>query len=708
MIGQQVYANDITVTDECADLTNVYEYSTLWTTTTSWSSSLGGDSTVLKRTNKAYTTADPQYLTYYREGLKEAKVLYYYTTDTAKNAVSIWYSKDNATWTEITSPKTEQYKNTSGSWNGMWIYTGNLPEGTKYFKVQITKSATPTSCGIGKVELEAFGNFNAYTDDMAWSGSFADSSHLWRVSADTVVSSSMPTKTGDENLLYGKSMILRVDGEKELLVTTHQNENNTPDKIYKLEYSPDLITWTEADFVTLSSVNYKNTSGEPYYEGLLKSETPKNAKYVRISWLVSAWYNLVGEVEMRSKSVITYDNLNDCKNLVGKSLYLAQTTDGDGDCLRKWQYYSGSKTFSADGEVVKKYGEYSAKQWIEYDISAHTNLSVAAAANFGDAATTKVPFKFYCKTSADGERIALDSQIGTATTDDGIRAVSYTENIPDNAVRLVIEWPAEGSFTYLNSVEFYEKGTVTVDRLKYYSDKERIYETPSSYIGKTAVTGVITNPNRATALNVRMWAALYDENNRLIGVNSKILAEGVSAGSEKTFSMDIEDKYGTGKKLGVFLWDGMNPISAKLADVTYNADEFTTTHGTFEDNFDDLTKMWSYPYSMHEKSADNSLIRAYDIPMSVKYNVENAKSIEITGRLHAKAGQVRVFVSSYDGDYREVNLTRSALTASTGGWYDCTYTADNFPSNTDFIKIMMSDGNGENFTPCLKKVSISY
>ena len=729
-VSSAAFAADPVITDECANWDNVFEHSEYWTV----KENAFGDTYVFGRQRAAMTTSAPQYITYYNENFKSIKILYWYNSTAAKNGITLFVSDDNLNWSEITPEKTEC---TNGSFTGMWLYTDMT--GKKYIKLQIPKNVGFTACGIGEVQLEILGECDNYVDDLSIGESFKDAGHPQRESLGAKVvnqSSSFTAQTGDSNVVAGydnavkdAEIVFRTEQNKEMIITAYLCEGDLSENTFKIEYSADRISWTEGSFTSNDAPNAKNATGESYYKSVIKSKTPPGAKYMKLTWINSFWNKLVGEVEMRDVKTAQYDDFSDLKNMIGKSFYVTNTTENNKNVMRRKKYFSAENEFSKDSEIVNKYGEYNEKQYIEYAVDESVGRNLIAHILYNESKYSTYLFKFYYRTETGGEKYPLEAAWQTDTSIGEYGVSACAEGIPANAVSVVIEWPdVNNEFIYLSGIEFYDNDkAVEITKLKYYSDRTKITQTPEAYGGKTTVTGVISNPYYGKTLNIRMIAALYDSDGRMISAKSKLLPGGVSPRSKKTFSMEVDDKYGIAKKLGVFLWNGMTPVCSKLTDVTYKPEEFPEISGEFTDDFSDFSKMYSYPQAMRiEKREDitdeealekdvgafgdalHRLMRMWRLPQSIKYNVENAKSVRVEAFLLDKEGNIEIYASSFDADYIKLNVSQDGPTVSNRSWYKVVYSADNLPENTDFIKIVIDSDDGGAWTPALSKVTISY
>ena len=142
------------ITDDCSDLSAVYERSEYWEVAKDDAvAETIGDSARYKKTNAANNVDDAQYLIYYKGSIKAAEVTFYHTTAKAKEFLKIKYSSDNKSWTEANITLGDSVKH--GSWLSTAASAKDFPTGTKYVRIEIEKSnfTRGTACGIGEVKL---------------------------------------------------------------------------------------------------------------------------------------------------------------------------------------------------------------------------------------------------------------------------------------------------------------------------------------------------------------------------------------------------------------------------------------------------------------------------------------------------------------------------------------------------------------------------
>jgi len=715
-----------TMTDSCNDFSMVYEKSDCWAIKTNNSDKLGGDTGRFQRSTAATseTAADYQYITYCVEGMEQAEILLYYTSDTALNAFSVSCSADNVAYTPVTCTKTA-YTNTSGSWMGKTFQTGLLPYGTTYLRLEVAKAAPATGCGIGQVSITSYEPVTElYCDDLTYP--FEDAEKPWRLSQSSITNHAdgMLAQTGDSQVICGSLDGARMEFSAipgaELVVTAYLTQNSIAEEVYAIEFSADRKQWVTAEPDIVPYLIAKNTSTQGYYATVLKAVVPEDCIFARIRWKKGSWQHMLGEVELREavRTDLFTDELENFKTAVAGSLYMKE----EGGHIMKTPYYSADKTFAETARVVEKYGTYSNEQYLVWEVDVTEGRSFAVEATYNQSATiTNHPMRLFGAKALDGtwEELETATKITDASISNYIWVLHCAEQIPADVRYVKVQWGDTGNiYDYIHKVTLYEDAPITIDRLKFFRDGELLTQTPAFYLGTTAVTGRIKNPYRAKSIRLRTVAALYDGNGKLIAVNSEPMREGIPAGKEKMFSVAVTDRYGTAKKLRVFFWDGNRPITAEIEDVSYHPEEFDSTSGEMIDVFDDFSKLYDRPQDIRiEANSDTDrfydftgkFIRTYPIEQSFKYYVPGAKSMVIDAFLLSKLGDLRIYASCYDGGYQLVPHQRSGLTYTYGGWWYLTYTVAEFPENTEFIKIVIEGNNhAVEYSPCITRVRISY
>lgn len=254
------------LTDNCDDFSNLYEYSECWEIKSNNSDRLGGDTGRFQRTTDA--TADAaaatQYITYYYPRVESAKVLFYYTSEDFISGLKISGSSDNVDYTEITTSQTE-FSGCSGSWSGVYISTTSIPSGVKYIKIEIDKSVRHTGCGIGQVTLikgestyvntaiPEPGENNITEDDCMNFDIPVEKSTNWKIetTADLWGDTGRIMKsvdTGTEYLVYKVPSAFKMD-----MKVHYSNHVSEPFEFITVETSPNGTVYTEAEGQNMTS-----------------------------------------------------------------------------------------------------------------------------------------------------------------------------------------------------------------------------------------------------------------------------------------------------------------------------------------------------------------------------------------------------------------------------------------------------------------------
>lgn len=389
-----------------------------------------------------------------------------------------------------------------------------------------------------------------------------------------------------------------------------------------------------------------------------------------------------------------------------------------------WTLSSSYSTYTRDDTTFRrKTAAYTASepQYITY--SDHNIKNFDVTYYYTNTAAHDAVSIWYSSDNITYTNADITEKIVDQTSGSWNGVIISTGTLPKgiNYVKIQVEKTAQptacvvGEVTYsvLETLDDYTN--ITADNFKFYKNGERIFTTPEFYKGKTAVTGVIHNSFYSIDVPVTAVAALYDEDGKLIEVNSNTVSEGIAPQSEKTFSIDIYDKYGTSSKLKVFLLDEINPVCTNISDVLI--EDIPEQTGVMIDTFDDFSKLYSYSRGFKIESGvdetrfpgyTNRFMKTYMIPQSCKYYVPNAKSITINAFLFNGSGNVKIYTSGYDGDYRPAEQRINDMTETGGGWYSVEYKIDSLPENTDFIKIVLEDDGAYSFSPLLCKVEIVY
>lgn len=418
--------------------------------------------------------------------------------------------------------------------------------------------------------------------------------------------------------------------------------------------------------------------------------------------------------------------------LVGANAYAADVTITD-ECAdwsmvyeysEHWTLSSSYSTYTGDDTTFRrKTAAYTASepQYITY---YNNNISKFNVTYFYTNTTAHDAISiWYSSDNVNFARAATTEAIVNQTSGSWNEVIISTGSLPKDTyyVKIQIEKNAQptacavGKVTYNAAETFDDYSKLSIDNFKFYQNGERIYTTPVSYKGKTAVTGVIHNSFYSIEVPVTVVAALYDEDGKLVYVNSQRVPGGIPPQSEKTFSIDIYDKYGTGSKLKVFFLDEINPVCTNIRDVLI--EDIPEEHGVMVDTFEDFSKLYSYSRGFKIESGvdekrfpgyTNRFMKTYMIPQSCKYYVPNAKSIKINAFLLNRTGNVKIYTSGYDGDYHPAEQRITDMTETGGAWYSVEYKVDSLPENTDFIKILLEDEGGYSFSLVLCRVEIVY
>lgn len=311
MISSATFAQaEASLTDKCDDFSNLYEYSEYWSIQTNNKSKLGEDGGRFQRKSGAVSddADDSQYITYYYPRPESAEVLFYYTSEEYISAVTISGSSDNVSFTELETTRTAYTGcDSTSSWSGAYIKATDIPDGVKYIKIEIDKSANVTTgCAIGQVTLVQGessyvntaipepGEYNITEDNCLSFDMLYDKSENWRVEtsedkwgdAGRIIKS---TDTDTEYLVYKIPSVVKLD------MAINYTGMTDPFEFVTVEASPDGENYTVAEIPDGAPAGLTGGNWSTYTASIA---LPKGTEYVKISvsqtdYTAPWWLNFV-------------------------------------------------------------------------------------------------------------------------------------------------------------------------------------------------------------------------------------------------------------------------------------------------------------------------------------------------------------------------------------------------------------------------------
>lgn len=137
---------------------------------------------------------------------------------------------------------------------------------------------------------------------------------------------------------------------------------------------------------------------------------------------------------------------------------------------------------------------------------------------------------------------------------------------------------------------------------------------------------------------------------------------------------------------------------------------------TFIEDFDDFNKVhahsanWTVATSSPENKGNDPrrAARSTQTEEHLIYHVEDMDSLELKLYYNVTGEQIELYGSSTDGNYQALNATMSSPSSSGGSWYEVTYTVDDSPADTNYLKIVVPANAHATYTPQLSQLQIDY
>lgn len=321
-------------TDDCSDLSAVYEKSDTWEVVKDDSEATTlGDSARYKKTTK-----EASWLTWYLKSLKGFEMKFYYKQQSKLlDEITVKYSADNQTWTTASPTKTTD-PNKKGSWNITTFKLSDLPKGTKFVRVEAAASQFPASfSAIGEVTLTEGerlekndpisepGDNSVTVNECMSLDEVYEKSVNWRVDTkeSDVYNDAGRFFRVDNKFQFGEYLTYKQEGMLSVAINFyHMNSDTKPwepkyqapegeeeKKPLKVEFSDDNVNWTEG---TIEEGSKLSTTSN-WVGSELNIKAPNgSANYVKITFgffqknpyeetTETAWCVTIGRVSITAK-----------------------------------------------------------------------------------------------------------------------------------------------------------------------------------------------------------------------------------------------------------------------------------------------------------------------------------------------------------------------------------------------------------------------
>jgi len=292
---------------------------------------------------------------------------------------------------------------------------------------------------------------------------------------------------------------------------------------------------------------------------------------------------------------------------------------------------------------------------------------------------------FTALTGAEGTVIGFDTQINNA--DATGKRVS------------VATWADASGITYRDTSKMGNVGLVA--------------RPAPDYSAPTAPTN-LTSTGKSTRTISLNWGASTD-NTGVTGYRiyngSALLASGGTATTYRLTGLAP----GTAYSLSVRAIDeaGNESAASNTISVTTNAG------GTVTDALNDWSKIyaktadWGFDTSAYAFwGSDPSVAkRSTNTLQSLTYNVANAEAFRMSlyfNDVNSDANNLKVYASGTNSSYTELTVNKSTPAATSDYWYSASYTVQDLPAGTNFIRIDVPVNSKGAWTPAISQVEIDY
>lgn len=102
------------------------------------------------------------------------------------------------------------------------------------------------------------------------------------------------------------------------------------------------------------------------------------------------------------------------------------------------------------------------------------------------------------------------------------------------------------------------------------------------------------------------------------------------------------------------------------------------------------------------------MLRVYDIESAVKYKIKNPINLSLAYFVMDGAGTVDIYASSHDGEYKLVESEKTFPVHTARNWSVVYLTANSFPDDTEFIKLVCPVNGHTMYAPILSKLEVRY
>lgn len=155
----------------------------------------------------------------------------------------------------------------------------------------------------------------------------------------------------------------------------------------------------------------------------------------------------------------------------------------------------------------------------------------------------------------------------------------------------------------------------------------------------------------------------------------------------------------------------------QIGSIELSKENIEATGLLFEDEFENSSKMYDITSNFRFENSGNAnqfegdksrCLRMYDLDSAVKYKIKDPINLYLRYGIMDDKGEIEVYASSKDGDYKLVPSKKTLPIHSHNNWSMVDLTIDSFPEGTEYIMIKMLANGKAPWPPTLMRLEVYY
>jgi len=155
----------------------------------------------------------------------------------------------------------------------------------------------------------------------------------------------------------------------------------------------------------------------------------------------------------------------------------------------------------------------------------------------------------------------------------------------------------------------------------------------------------------------------------------------------------------------------ITPTPVPTATPTPESKLITDKEENWKSSYSHSANVWQTNIGAEATEGDTFVIqRKTNTTENVIYKLTNMKTAKIKVYFNdskSDSNNIKIYISSADGDYKEVAVSKSSPVEIVGGWFKVDYLISDLPAGMNFLKIEMPENTKGYFTPVVSEVEIS-